>query len=130
MTSQPYPHLFEPLDLGFTQLKNRVVMGSMHLGLEEAKNSPYGGPVTAGKPGIHVVPSRFGFSRSPLPALCRQATSCAWRCRPRMITDRRSGCSRGRAEVSSGGQPWATFAPQTTTHRNRTGHHGAPFPNA
>lgn len=31
----PYPKLFEPLDLGFTQLKNRVLMGSMHLGLEE-----------------------------------------------------------------------------------------------
>ncbi|MFT4020632.1 MAG: NADPH-dependent 2,4-dienoyl-CoA reductase [Acinetobacter sp.] len=33
-----YPHLFRPLDLGFTQLKNRVVMGSMHVGLEEAEN--------------------------------------------------------------------------------------------
>lgn len=31
-----YPHLFEPLDLGFTTLKNRVIMGSMHVGLEEA----------------------------------------------------------------------------------------------
>ncbi|MDO6683527.1 NADPH-dependent 2,4-dienoyl-CoA reductase [Oceanobacter sp. 5_MG-2023] len=30
-----YPHLFQPLDLGFTQLKNRVVMGSMHTGLED-----------------------------------------------------------------------------------------------
>ena len=30
-----YPHLFRPLDLGFTQLKNRVIMGSMHTGLEE-----------------------------------------------------------------------------------------------
>ena len=35
---KPYPHTFEPLDLGFTQLKNRVVMGSMHTGLEEVKN--------------------------------------------------------------------------------------------
>ncbi|MFT5260251.1 MAG: 2,4-dienoyl-CoA reductase (NADPH2) [Saprospiraceae bacterium] len=33
-----YPALFEPLDLGFTQLKNRVMMGSMHTGLEEQKN--------------------------------------------------------------------------------------------
>ncbi|MEY3442486.1 MAG: hypothetical protein RLZZ519_767 [Bacteroidota bacterium] len=33
-----YPHLFQPLDLGNTQLKNRIVMGSMHTGLEEAKN--------------------------------------------------------------------------------------------
>lgn len=35
---QPFPHIFSPLDLGFTQLKNRVVMGSMHTGLEEAEN--------------------------------------------------------------------------------------------
>jgi len=32
----PYPHLLSPLDLGFTVLPNRVVMGSMHVGLEEA----------------------------------------------------------------------------------------------
>jgi len=30
-----YPHLLKPLDLGFTKLKNRVLMGSMHTGLEE-----------------------------------------------------------------------------------------------
>ncbi len=30
-----YPYLFTPLDLGFTTLKNRILMGSMHLGLEE-----------------------------------------------------------------------------------------------
>ncbi len=33
-----YPTLMQPLDLGFTQLKNRVLMGSMHTGLEEAEN--------------------------------------------------------------------------------------------
>ncbi|MFP5459968.1 MAG: FAD-dependent oxidoreductase [Gammaproteobacteria bacterium] len=33
-----YPHLFSPLDLGFTRLKNRALMGSMHTGLEEAEN--------------------------------------------------------------------------------------------
>ncbi|MWD27748.1 FAD-dependent oxidoreductase [Aquicoccus sp. SCR17] len=33
-----YPHLLEPLDLGFTTLKNRVLMGSMHTGLEETKD--------------------------------------------------------------------------------------------
>lgn len=31
----PYPHLLEPLDLGFVTLRNRVLMGSMHTGLEE-----------------------------------------------------------------------------------------------
>jgi len=30
-----YPHLLAPLDLGFTTLRNRVLMGSMHTGLEE-----------------------------------------------------------------------------------------------
>lgn len=38
MDNGNYPNLFEPLDLGFTQLKNRVLMGSMHTGLEEAEN--------------------------------------------------------------------------------------------
>jgi 2,4-dienoyl-CoA reductase (NADPH2) len=33
-----YPHLLAPLDLGFTTLKNRVLMGSMHTGLEESPN--------------------------------------------------------------------------------------------
>lgn len=33
-----YPNLLKPLDLGFTKLKNRVLMGSMHTGLEEAPN--------------------------------------------------------------------------------------------
>lgn len=32
-----YPHLLAPLDLGFTTLKNRVLMGSMHVGLEEVE---------------------------------------------------------------------------------------------
>ncbi len=31
----PYPHLFRPLDLGFTTVRNRVLMGSMHTGLED-----------------------------------------------------------------------------------------------
>ncbi|MDY6999809.1 MAG: NADPH-dependent 2,4-dienoyl-CoA reductase, partial [Actinomycetota bacterium] len=33
--TDPYPHLLAPLDLGFTTLRNRVVMGSMHTGLED-----------------------------------------------------------------------------------------------
>ncbi|OXI72997.1 NADPH-dependent 2,4-dienoyl-CoA reductase [Burkholderia sp. AU28863] len=37
MTSR-YPHLTTPLELGFTSLRNRVLMGSMHVGLEEAPN--------------------------------------------------------------------------------------------
>lgn len=37
MSDNPYPHMLAPLDLGFTVLKNRVLMGSMHTGLEEEK---------------------------------------------------------------------------------------------
>jgi len=33
-----YPHLFAPLDLGFTSLENRVLMGSMHTGLEDGNH--------------------------------------------------------------------------------------------
>jgi hypothetical protein len=33
--SSIYPHLFQPLQLGNVTLKNRVLMGSMHTGLEE-----------------------------------------------------------------------------------------------
>ncbi|MCD8447992.1 NADPH-dependent 2,4-dienoyl-CoA reductase [Tenacibaculum finnmarkense] len=36
-----YKHIFEPLDLGFTTLKNRVIMGSMHTGLEEEKEGTH-----------------------------------------------------------------------------------------
>jgi 2,4-dienoyl-CoA reductase (NADPH2) len=34
MTNSSYPHLFEPLDLGFTTLKNRIFMASMHVRFE------------------------------------------------------------------------------------------------
>ena len=36
-----YPHIFRPLDLGFVQVKNRILMGSMHTGLEEEKDGYY-----------------------------------------------------------------------------------------
>lgn len=37
MNNPYYPHLFSKLDLGFTQIKNRILMGSMHTGLEEER---------------------------------------------------------------------------------------------
>ena len=37
MSHQQYPHLLAPLDLGFITLRNRILMGSMHTGLEEEK---------------------------------------------------------------------------------------------
>ena len=38
MTHAIYPNLLAPLDLGFTTLRNRVLMGSMHTGLEETSD--------------------------------------------------------------------------------------------
>ena len=38
MSHPLYPHLFTPLDLGFTTLSNRALMGSMHTGWEEKKD--------------------------------------------------------------------------------------------
>jgi len=37
VTPQRFPHLLAPLDLGFTTLRNRVLMGSMHTGLEDRR---------------------------------------------------------------------------------------------
>ncbi|TXH03215.1 MAG: NADPH-dependent 2,4-dienoyl-CoA reductase [Nevskiaceae bacterium] len=37
--SDRYPHLLAPLDLGFTTLRNRVLMGSMHTGLEDSRKN-------------------------------------------------------------------------------------------
>ena len=58
--SSLYPHLLAPLDLGFTTLKNRVLMGSMHTGLEEAKNgyekmAAYYGERARGQVGLIVT---------------------------------------------------------------------------
>jgi len=36
-STTPYPQLFTPLDLGFTQLKNRILMDSMHTEQEEVR---------------------------------------------------------------------------------------------
>ena len=64
---------------------------------------------------------QFWFSRSPLPALCRRATSCAWCSRLRKMPDRRSGCSCGHAEVRCGRHSLATLGVQTGVGRNRSG---------
>ena len=65
-----YPALFSPLDLGFTKLKNRILMGSMHTGLEEHKSgfermAEYFGERARGEVGIivtgGVAPNRSGW---------------------------------------------------------------------
>jgi 2,4-dienoyl-CoA reductase (NADPH2) len=47
MAAQQFPRLMAPLDLGFTVLKNRVLMGSMHTGLESGLLKPSGLQVRA-----------------------------------------------------------------------------------
>lgn len=68
--SQPYPNLLQPLDLGFLTLPNRVLMGSMHTGLEETKNgfekmAAYYAERAAGGVGLIVTggiaPNRSGW---------------------------------------------------------------------
>ncbi|WP_422359410.1 FAD-dependent oxidoreductase [Reichenbachiella sp.] len=70
MAHDKYPHLFAPLDLGFTTLKNRSLMGSMHTGLEETKNgyermATYFGERAKGGVGLIVTggvsPNRQGW---------------------------------------------------------------------
>ncbi|MEM6819135.1 MAG: NADPH-dependent 2,4-dienoyl-CoA reductase [Pseudomonadota bacterium] len=64
-----YPHLFAPLDLGFTTLRNRILMGSMHTGLEDgnqhAKLAAYFRERARGEVGIIVTggyaPNRAGW---------------------------------------------------------------------
>lgn len=65
-----FPHLLHPLDLGFVTLKNRVLMGSMHTGLEEEKDgfrhmAAYYAARAAGGVGLivtgGVAPNRSGW---------------------------------------------------------------------
>ena len=64
-----YPHLLEPLDLGFTTLNNRILMGSMHTGLEDGNQhdrlAAYFRERARGEVGLIVtggyVPNRAGW---------------------------------------------------------------------
>jgi 2,4-dienoyl-CoA reductase (NADPH2) len=76
----PYPHLFAPLDLGFTTLRNRVLMGSMHTGLEDrASDFPrlaaYFAERAAGGAGLIVT---GGFSPNLVGWLKPFASKLSW----------------------------------------------------
>lgn len=84
MTTQPaaapYPHLFSPLDLGFTTLRNRVLMGSMHTGLEDRasdfpKLAAYFGERAAGGAGLIVT---GGFSPNMMGWLTPFSSKLSW----------------------------------------------------
>ncbi|TAL26348.1 MAG: NADPH-dependent 2,4-dienoyl-CoA reductase [Aquabacterium sp.] len=59
LSAHPYPNLLAPLDLGFTTLRNRVLMGSMHTGLEDSRDlsklAAYFGERAAGEVGLIVT---------------------------------------------------------------------------
>ena len=79
-SSSPYPHLFSPLDLGFTTLRNRVLMGSMHTGLEDRasdfpKLAAYFGERAAGGVGLMVT---GGFSPNMMGWLTPFAGKLSW----------------------------------------------------
>lgn len=67
----PYPHLLEPLDLGHTRLRNRVLMGSMHTGLEDGRSferlAAFLGARARGGAGLIVTggfaPNRVGWTK-------------------------------------------------------------------
>ena len=93
---QMYPHLFRSLDLGFTTLPNRVLMGSMHTGLEEERNgfdkmAAYYAERAAGGVGLIVTggiaPNRAGWV-SPFSAkLSTQAEARKHRVIPEAVHD-------------------------------------------
>lgn len=89
----PFPHLFAPLDLGFTQLKNRILMGSMHTMLEETDNgfermAVYFAERAKGGVGMIITggisPNEVGL---PAPGLAKLSTP-AEAAKHRIVTDR------------------------------------------
>ncbi|MEO6886640.1 MAG: NADPH-dependent 2,4-dienoyl-CoA reductase [Jatrophihabitantaceae bacterium] len=92
MTNNPYPHLLEPLDLGFTTLRNRVLMGSMHVMLEDkAKELPklaeFYAERARGGVGL-IVTGGFGVSRTGwLLPLAGKMTTAGESKSHRVITD-------------------------------------------
>jgi 2,4-dienoyl-CoA reductase (NADPH2) len=90
--STPFPHLLAPLDLGFTTLANRVLMGSMHTGLEDGRKhfpamAAYFAERARGGVGLMVTggfaPNIAGWTK---PFAGTLATSTAAR-RHRVVTD-------------------------------------------
>jgi 2,4-dienoyl-CoA reductase (NADPH2) len=80
-TETPYPHLFRPLDLGFATLRNRILMGSMHTGLEDrSKDFPklaaYFAERAAGGAGLIVT---GGFAPNIVGWLKPFAGKLSWR---------------------------------------------------
>ena len=87
----PYPHLLQALDLGFTTLKNRVLMGSMHTGLEDGdqfdKLAAYFAERAQGEVGLIVTggfaPNLAGWAKPFAGTLATRAKAA----RHKVVTD-------------------------------------------
>ncbi|MFT4634780.1 MAG: 2,4-dienoyl-CoA reductase (NADPH2) [Arenicella sp.] len=90
--SDQFKHLLEPLDLGFTTLKNRVMMGSMHTGLEEQpggvrKLAAYFAERAAGEVGL-IITGGFGPNKRAATSAHEKVFSTDEDCEEhRVITD-------------------------------------------
>ena len=102
-----YPSLFAPLELGFTTLKNRVLMGSMHTGLEElpdgaqrlaafyAERARHGvalivtGGIAPAPSGVTIAILPTRYTRKAAKSLCRSCTPGATAISPRWSPPRR-----------------------------------------
>ena len=110
-TTSPYPHLLQPLDLGFTQLKNRVLMGSMHTGLEDGRDlaplAAYFRERAEGGVGLMVTggfaPNIAGWTK---PFAGRLSSSRAAR-RHRIVTDTVHAADGNRMDCRSADAPHA-----------------------
>ena len=71
-----YPSLFAPLDLGFTTLKNRVLMGSMHTGLEELPDGAQRLAAFYAERARHGVALIVTGGIAPAPATSRSLIRC------------------------------------------------------
>ena len=105
LVTDPYPNLLSPLDLGFTTLRNRVMMGSMHTGLEDRARdidrlAAYFAERARGGVGLIITggyaPNRTGWL---LPFAAQMLSSSDAR-RHRRITD--GGARRGRQDPAAG----------------------------
>ncbi|MCW2495797.1 NADPH-dependent 2,4-dienoyl-CoA reductase [Jatrophihabitans sp.] len=92
MTDGPYAHLLEPLDLGFTTLRNRVLMGSMHVMLEDKRKdfpklAEFYAERARGGVGL-IVTGGFGVNRTGwLLPLAGKMTTTAESRQHRIVTD-------------------------------------------
>jgi len=114
----PYPHLLAPLDLGFVKLRNRVLMGSMHTGLEDdpkkfTRLEAYFAERARGGVGLIVTggfaPNIEGWAAPFSGRLTTRAAAARHRpirlpCTPKAATSRCRSCTRAGTAITR--WPW------------------------